>query len=76
MHFTADINAREDQLWDLILNHLDPSVLKDVSSATSSFFRTADGLECSVRKKNGELIAQCYSESDRNGKRRWSCELI
>ena len=72
MHFTVPTNQSEEQVWELILSKLEPKILKKVSSATSSFYRTADGIECSIRESNGSLIANGYSESDRMGNRRWS----
>ena len=75
MQFTASKDADEDLIWSLILNNLGSHLSCDVSPATSAFFKTEDGLECSVRKRNGDLIANCYSESDRMGKRRWTIDL-
>ena len=34
-----------------------------------------DSVECSVRKRNGDLIASCYFEFDSKGKRHWTIEL-
>ena len=75
MQFTANEDSNEELIWSQILNNLSSNLSKDASASTSSFFRTEDGLECSVRKRNGDLIANCYSESDRMGKRRWTIEL-
>tara|TARA_Y100001968_G_scaffold300283_1_gene311582 strand:+ start:130 stop:360 length:231 start_codon:yes stop_codon:yes gene_type:complete len=75
MQFTTDEDSNEETIWSLILNNLSSNLLKEASASTSSFFRTEDGVECSVRKKNGDLIAHCYSESDRMGKRRWTIDL-
>ncbi len=75
MHFTTDEDANEEIIWALILNNLASNLLAEASSSTSSFYRTEDGIECSVRKRNGDLIANCYSESDRMGKRRWTIDL-
>ena len=75
MHFTAEEEATEKKIWNLIMKNLGSNFQKEVCASSSSFFRTSDGLECSVRKRNGELIAHCYSESDRMGSRRWTCEL-
>ena len=75
MQFTASQDANEELIWSLILNKLDSSLSEVVSPATSTFFRTEDGLECSVRRRNGDLIAHCYSESDRMGQRRWTIDL-
>ena len=75
MQFTTNEDSNEEIIWKLILNHLNSSLSKQASASTSSFFRTDDGIECSVRKRNGDLIANCYSESDRMGRRRWTIDL-
>ena len=75
MQFTVTNDANEEIIWALILTNLTSNLSKEASASTSSFFRTADGIECSVRKRNGDLIANCYSESDRMGKRRWTIEI-
>ena len=75
MQFTTNEDSNEEVIWKLILNHLNSSLSKQASASTSSFFRTDDGIECSVRKRNGDLIANCYSESDRMGRRRWTIDL-
>tara|TARA_Y100001968_G_scaffold305935_1_gene322322 strand:- start:299 stop:529 length:231 start_codon:yes stop_codon:yes gene_type:complete len=75
MQFTTDEDFNEERIWSLILNNLTPNLSIEASAATSSFYRTEDGIECSVRKRNGDLIANCYSESDRMGKRRWTIDL-
>tara|TARA_Y100001968_G_scaffold183133_1_gene167755 strand:- start:26346 stop:26582 length:237 start_codon:yes stop_codon:yes gene_type:complete len=76
MQFTAESNSTEDQVWNLIIQNLAPEVAAEVSPATSSFIKTSDGIECHVRKSNGDLLANCYSESDRMGRRRWTIDLI
>ena len=75
MQFTASNDANEEFIWSLILSKLGSTLSAAVSPATSTFFRTEDGLECSVRRRNGDLIAHCYSESDRMGQRRWTIDL-
>ena len=75
MQFTTNEDSNEEVIWELILNHLNSSLSKQASASTSSFFRTDDGIECSVRRRNGDLIANCYSESDRMGRRRWTIDL-
>ena len=75
MQFTTNEDSKEELIWSLILNNLTSDLSKEASASTSSFFRTEDGIECSVRKRNGDLIANCYSESDRMGKRRWTIDL-
>tara|TARA_B100000700_G_C14399424_1_gene558489 strand:- start:171 stop:407 length:237 start_codon:yes stop_codon:yes gene_type:complete len=75
MQFTAKSNASEDEIWGLIIESLPPEFASEVSPATSSFIETSDGLECFVRKSNGDLLANCYSESDRMGSRRWTIDI-
>tara|TARA_Y100001968_G_C19077296_1_gene581320 strand:- start:304 stop:534 length:231 start_codon:yes stop_codon:yes gene_type:complete len=75
MQFTTSEDSSEELIWSLILNNLNSQLSKEASASTSSFFRTEDGIECAVRKRNGDLIAQCYSESDRMGQRRWTIDL-
>ena len=75
MQFTTNEDSSEEVIWSLILNNLTSNLSTEASAPTSSFYRTEDGIECSVRKKNGDLIANCYSESDRMGKRRWTIDL-
>tara|TARA_Y100001968_G_C19446764_1_gene765820 strand:- start:2100 stop:2330 length:231 start_codon:yes stop_codon:yes gene_type:complete len=75
MHFTVRESDDESKVWELVIKNLDPSTVEKVSASSSSFYRTADGIECSIRKANGDLIATGYSESDRMGNRRWSFNL-
>ena len=75
MQFTAANNLPQEEIWDLIIQKLDTKFVNKVSAATSSFVKTSDGLECYLRKSNGDLVASCYSESDRMGNRRWTIDL-
>mgnify|MGYP001190799347 FL=1 len=75
MQFTTNEDSNEELVWLLILDNLNSKLSSEASASTSSFYRTEDGIECSVRKRNGDLIANCYSESDRMGKRRWTIDL-
>ncbi|WP_269617413.1 hypothetical protein [Prochlorococcus marinus] len=75
MHFTTNEDSNEGLIWLLILKNLTSNLSTEASASTSSFYRTEDGIECSVRKRNGDLIANCYSESDRMGNRRWTIDI-
>ena len=75
MHFTVPADENESKVWELILQRLHPQIAKEVSASSSSFYRTADGIECSIREVDGSLIANVYSESDRMGNRRWSFDF-
>ena len=76
MNFTVPEDEDESTVWELILKNLDPEIALMVSASSSSFYRTEDGIECSIRKTNGDLIATGYSESDRMGNRRWSFTFL
>ena len=76
MHFTISDSEDESKVWNLIIQKLKPEIAIKVSPATSSFYRTADGIECSIRELNGNLIAKGYSESDRMGNRRWTFDFV
>ena len=43
---------------------------------SSSFYKTQDGIECSLRRKNGDLIGICYRENNRSGGYRWTIEKL
>ena len=75
MQFTVKENSSQEEIWKFIFSSLAKGLQEEVSAATSTFIKTADGLECNVRRSNGSLIASCYSESDRMGNRRWSIQL-
>ena len=75
MQFTTNEDSSEEVIWSLIVNNLSSNLSTEASASTSSFYRTEDGIECAVRKRNGDLIANCYSESDRMGQRRWTIDL-
>ena len=76
MHFEADKNETTEALWEKIILTIGPKLSKKVSPNTSSFINTKDGLECNVRNAMGDLLANCYSENDRMGKRRWTIEVV
>ena len=71
MHFDTSENAELDDVWKMILEKLG-SDAKEISSNTSSFYKTQDGLECSLRKINGDLFGICYRENNRNSGFRWT----
>ena len=76
MQFTANPDESKERIWELIIETIGPEKASIVCSSSSSFYKTSDGIECSLRKINGELIGNCYSESDRMGKRRWSINFF
>ena len=72
MHIDVDKDSDLHEVWRMILNKLGKDANK-VSSSSSSFYKTHDGIECSLRKLNGELIGICYREKNKNGYR-WTIE--
>ena len=71
MHFDTSEDAELNDVWQLILEKLGTDA-KEICSNSSSFYTTQDGLECSLRKTNGELIGICYRENNRNNGFRWT----
>ena len=71
MHFDINKNADLDDVWQMILKTLGNEA-KEICSNSSSFYTTQDGLECSLRKINGDLIGICYREKNRNNGFRWT----
>ena len=71
MHFDTSENVHLDEVWQMILEKIGNDA-KNICSNSSSFYKTQDGLECSLRKTNGELIGVCYREKNRNNGFRWT----
>ena len=71
MHFDISENAELEEVWQMILEKLGDNA-RDICSNSSSFYRTQDGIECSLRKINGDLIGICYREKNRNKGFRWT----
>ena len=62
MHFDVSKNAHLDDVWQMILEKLGNDA-KEICSNSSSFYKTQDGLECSLRKMNGfyKVVATPHS---------------
>tara|TARA_Y100001978_G_scaffold77849_1_gene69843 strand:+ start:3351 stop:3578 length:228 start_codon:yes stop_codon:yes gene_type:complete len=73
MHIDTHINADLDEVWKKILNKMGEEA-SEICSNSSSFYKTQDGMECSLRKINGDLIGICYRENNRNNGYRWTIE--
>tara|TARA_Y100001978_G_scaffold200724_1_gene217576 strand:- start:574 stop:810 length:237 start_codon:yes stop_codon:yes gene_type:complete len=71
MYFDVSENVTLDEVWQMILKKLGNDGF-EICSNSSSFYKTQDGLECSLRKMNGELIGVCYREKNRNNGFRWT----
>ncbi|KZR84701.1 hypothetical protein MITS9509_02878 [Synechococcus sp. MIT S9509] len=76
MHFIAASDENIDFVWGKIVEEMSRDFSKLICPNASSFITTKDGLECNVRSANGELLANCYSEDDRMGGRRWTINLV
>ena len=50
IQFTTNVDSSEEVIWSLILNNLTSNLSTEASAATSSSYRTEDGIECSVKK--------------------------
>ena len=61
------------EIWSMIVKKMNKEGEK-VCPNSSSFYKTQDGIECSLRRKNGDLIGNCYRENDRSGGYRWIIE--
>ena len=64
MHIDIDKNADLNEVWIRILQKLGDSA-NSISSNSSSFYKTQDGIECSLRKINGDLVGICYREKNK-----------
>jgi len=74
MHIDIHKDAKLDEIWKMILGKLGNKA-SEISSNSSSFYKTQDGIECSLRKLNGDLVAICYRENNRINGYRWTIEI-
>tara|TARA_Y100001978_G_C23420757_1_gene303658 strand:- start:313 stop:543 length:231 start_codon:yes stop_codon:yes gene_type:complete len=73
MHINTSQDTGLEEVWEKILKKIGEEA-NQICSNTSSFYKTQDGLECSLRKTNGELIGICYREKNRSDGYRWTIE--
>ena len=68
-----DINQDEglDEVWKMIIKKMGNEG-KEICSNSSSFYKTQDGMECALRKVNGDLLGLCYREKNRHNGYRWT----
>ena len=76
MHFATSTDENIDFIWSQIVKAMSRDSEHLVCPNASSFITTKDGLECMVRSASGHLLANCYSEDDRMGGRRWTINLV
>jgi hypothetical protein len=60
-------------VWAMIIEKMNKEG-EELCPNSSSFYKTQDGIECSLRRKNGDLIGICYRENYRSGGYRWIIE--
>ena len=75
MHINTDEDIELSEVWDLLIKRLGVNA-NDVCPNSSSFYKTQDGIECALRKINGDLIYICYREKNRSSGYRWTIEKI
>ena len=73
MHIDTCKDTKLEEVWEKILKKLGNEA-NEICSSSSSFYKTQDGFECSLRKINGDLIGICYREKNRNNGYRWTIE--
>ena len=73
MHFDISQEKGLEDVWEMIIKKMGNDANK-ICSNSSSFYKTQDGMECSLRKLNGDLVAICYREKNRNKGYRWTIE--
>ena len=73
MHIDTCKDTELEEVWEKILEKMGKEA-NEICSNSSSFYKTQDGLECSLRKINGDLIGICYREKNRNNGYRWTIE--
>ena len=54
------------ELWTIIIKKINQEG-EEVCPNSSILYKKQDGTECSLRRRNGELIGICYGENDRSG---------
>ena len=73
MHIDTRKDIELEEVWEKILEKMGKEA-NEICSNSSSFYKTQDGIECSLRKINGDLIGICYREKNRNNGYRWTIE--
>ena len=73
MYIDIDKDTKLDEVWTMILGKLG-NQSSQICPNSSSFYKTQDGMECSLRKLNGDLVAICYRENNRSNGYRWTIE--
>ena len=75
MYFNTNEDIELKEVWALIIKKMYQEG-EVVCPNSSSFYKTQDGIKCSLRRKNGDLIGICYRENNRSGGYRWTIDKI
>ena len=75
MYFNTNEDIELKEVWALIIKKMYQDG-EEVCANSSSFYKTQDGIECSLRRQNGDLIGICYRENNRSGGYRWTIEKL
>jgi hypothetical protein len=75
MQFNTEEDSELKEIWALIIKIMYQEG-EEICPNSSSFYKTQDGIECSLRRKNGDLIGICYRENNRSGGYRWTIEKL
>ena len=75
MYFNTAEDSELKEVWALIIERMYQEG-EEICPNSSSFYKTQDGIECSLRRKNGDLIGICYRENNRSGGYRWTIEKL
>ena len=73
MHIDTYKDTELEEVWEKIIKKMGKEA-NEICPNSSSFYKTQDGVECSLRKINGDLIGICYREKNRNNGYRWTIE--
>ena len=63
MQFEDIIDIDLKEVWKMIVKKINEEG-EEVCPNSSSFYKTQDGIECSLRRKKGDLIGICFREND------------
>ena len=71
----TDQDSKLKEVWALIIERMYQEG-EEICPNSSSFYKTQDGIECSFRRKNGDLIGICYRVNNSSGGYRLTIEKL
>ena len=63
MQFEDIIDIDLKEVWKMIVKKINEEV-EEVCPNSSIFYKTKDGIECSLRREKGDLTGICFLEND------------